>query len=66
MRIIVGDAFHDVPDGATVKDVLVLLDERVERVLVELNGSYVPPQSHARTRLRQGDRMEIIEPAPGG
>jgi thiamine biosynthesis protein ThiS len=65
MIIIDGDE-REVPDGASVADVLQILAEPAPHVLVELNGTHVPPEKQREVRLEPGDRLEIIHPAFGG
>jgi len=66
VKIRIDDQPVEVPDGATVADVLEDLGEAVGHLLVELNGVYVYPEDHGRRRLHPGDRLEIIYPAFGG
>jgi thiazole synthase len=51
---------------ATVAALLGVLGLGDRRVAVELNGSVVPKASHAATRLRSGDRVEIVGFVGGG
>lgn len=66
MTIIIDGDEREVPDGATVTEVLRILTEPAPHVLVELNGTHVPPERQGETRLEPGDRLEIIHPAFGG
>lgn len=66
MKIIVFGLPKEVPDDATVSEVLRVLDEPVKHVLVEINGRYVRQQEYDETRLQEGDRLEVIYPAFGG
>ncbi len=54
------------PDGATVADLLVLLQLAGRRVAVELNLDIVPRSAHAEHRLQPGDRVEVVHAIGGG
>ena len=66
MRIIVDGIPEDVPDRATVLDVLSQHGEPTTHIIVEINGSFVHPQDYGETKLKPGDRMEVVYPAFGG
>jgi len=66
MRIVVDGLPEDVPDGANVLQVLQQRGEPTTHVLVDINGSFVHPQDYNKTKLRAGDRMEVVYPAFGG
>jgi thiamine biosynthesis protein ThiS len=66
VTIIIDGDEREVPDGATVADVLRILAEPAPHVLVEVNGTHVPPERHGETHLKPGDHLEIIHPAFGG
>lgn len=66
MRILLnGDSF-ELPDGATVADLLVRLDLTGRRVAVELNLDIVPRSLHSETVLREGDTLEVVHAIGGG
>ncbi|MDX5371012.1 MAG: sulfur carrier protein ThiS [Pseudomonadaceae bacterium] len=60
-----GEAY-ELPEGATVADLLVRLDAAGKRVAVELNLDIVPRSQHAATVLRDGDRLEVVHAIGGG
>ena len=66
MRIIVDGLPEDVPDRSKVLDVLEQRGEPTTHIIVEINGSFVHPQTYSEKRLMPGDRMEIVYPAFGG
>ena len=66
MQIIVDGLPKQVPDGATVGEVLRLLGEPIGSILVEVNGIYLRPGDYDRRALAPGDRLEVILPATGG
>lgn len=66
MNIFVDGLEQEVPDRATVADVLEKLGEATSQALVELNGAFVDKSSYAETVLKPGDRLEVIYPAFGG
>ena len=66
MQIFVDGQPKEVPDGASVAQVLDLLDEPVNSILVEVNGAYVRRSDYPSRTLRAGDHLEVILPAHGG
>jgi thiamine biosynthesis protein ThiS len=66
MRIILNGFEHEVPEGATVLEVLETEGEPVGHVLVELNGRHLRPYDYSATVLFENDRLEAILPAAGG
>lgn len=60
-----GDA-RELPDGATVGDLLVDLGLAGVLVAVERNQDIVPRARHAATALAEGDVIEIVHFVGGG
>ena len=60
-----GDAV-DLPDGATVADLLAALGLGGRWVLVERNGEPVRRSDLDTTRLAEGDRLELVRAVAGG
>ena len=56
----------ELPDGATVADLLVRLDAAGKRVAVELNLDIVPRSQHGTTVLHDGDQLEVVHAIGGG
>ena len=66
MRIVVDGLPEDVPDRTTVLDVLKKRGEPTAHIIVEINGSFVHPNSYGEKEVQPGDRMEVVYPAFGG
>lgn len=56
----------EVADDASVADLLELLGLAKRLVVVERNGEPVPRSERATTRLRDGDRLELVRAVAGG
>jgi sulfur carrier protein len=56
----------ELPDGATVDDLLASLGLGGKWVLVERNGEPVARGALATTRLAEGDRLELVRAVAGG
>lgn len=56
----------NLPDGATVDDLLRVLNLGGKWVLVERNGEPVPRRELATTALAEGDRLELVRAVAGG
>jgi thiamine biosynthesis protein ThiS len=65
MNILVNDTATEVPTGATVADLLQLLDKQ-QHVAVELNMEVVPRRTHAEVQLTDGDSVELVTLVGGG
>ena len=56
----------ELPEGATVQDLLKLLAAAHRPVAVEVNLELVPRAQHHERRLQDGDRVEVVGLAGGG
>ncbi len=56
----------DLPQGATVADLLAALGLGERWVVVERNGEPVPRAEVASTVLADGDRLELVRAVAGG
>ena len=57
---------RQVPDGASVAELLALLGLAAPKVAVERNLEIVPRSAWASTRLAPGDRLEVVHFIGGG
>jgi thiamine biosynthesis protein ThiS len=62
----INDQSRDVPDGASLADLLAELGTDPKYVAVEINGELVPRKEHPRRILAEGDRLEIVTLVGGG
>ena len=66
MEVIVNGNARDVPDGLSVKDLVVHLGLSDGPVAVEINREIIPRLEHATRRVAQGDAIEIVHFVGGG
>ena len=66
MRVTANDDPVDVPEGATVADLLTALGLDRKWVVVERNGEPVARADVASTVLAAGDRVELVRAVAGG
>ena len=66
MKLTVNGEAREVPQAASVADLLDLLEVRAPRVAVEVNRAIVPRARHAEHRLADGDTIEIVTFVGGG
>lgn len=66
MQILLNGESLELPDGATVADLLVRLELTGRRVAVERNLDIVPRSQHTTTALADGDRLEVVHAIGGG
>jgi thiamine biosynthesis protein ThiS len=57
---------RQVPDGASVAELLALLNLAAPKVAVERNAEIVPRSAWGATRLAAGDRLEVVHFIGGG
>jgi sulfur carrier protein len=66
VRATVNGENRELPHGATVADVLTLLDAPRRGVAVAVNGMVVPASNWQAVSVHDGDRVEILTAAQGG
>ena len=66
MHVTVNGAERDVPDGATVADLLAEMGIGLRFVVVERNGEPVLAAEFPATGVGDGDRLEGVKPTAGG
>lgn len=66
LTIEVNGEAREVPEGASVADLLALLRLAAPKVAVERNLEIVPRSAWTTTRLTPGDRLEVVHFIGGG
>jgi len=66
VRVIANGKPVELHDGATVTDLLTMLNLGARWVLVERNGEPVPRAEAPTTVLEGGDRLELVRAVAGG
>lgn len=66
MFVVVNDQSREMPDGATVADLLESLGLSDRPVAVEVNTKLVTKAQHPKCTLSEGDRVEIVTLVGGG
>lgn len=66
MRVQVNGSPRDLPEAATIAQLLDQLHIRRDGTAVEVNREIVPRARHAETVLREGDAVEIVTFVGGG
>ncbi len=66
MRIRINGEDRDLPDAASVADLIATFQLTPERVAIEVNERLVRRAVYAETRLQPGDRVEIVTLVGGG
>jgi thiamine biosynthesis protein ThiS len=66
MRLLVNGDPRDFHEGSTVASLLADLELDPRRLGVERNRDIVPKSAYARTRLAEGDVIEIVHFVGGG
>lgn len=66
MKVLVNGVARELPEGATVRTLLVELGLGATAVAVERNRALVPRAEHATTVLAEGDRLELVTLVGGG
>jgi sulfur carrier protein len=66
VTVLVNGDGRDLADGATVADAVAAVTGQARGVAVAVNGEVVPRADWPRTRLRAGDRVEVLTASQGG
>ncbi|HWM77603.1 MAG TPA: sulfur carrier protein ThiS [Methylomirabilota bacterium] len=66
MRVLVNGEPMELPEGLSVDDLLLQLKVKREYTAVALNREITPKTQYADTRLKDGDKVEIVRPMGGG
>jgi sulfur carrier protein len=66
MQVTINGQPRQLPDRATIAELLGELHLTGKPVAVEVNLDLVPRQRHAEHRLAEGDRLEIVTLVGGG
>jgi sulfur carrier protein len=66
VKLLLNGTVHENDEGRTLGDLVRALGVRVETVAAEVNGAVVPRAAWATTRLKDGDRIEIVTLTGGG
>ncbi len=66
MQLTVNGAPADLPDGASVADLVAVRAEDRRRLAVARNGEVVPRSAWAATALAPGDTVEVLAAVAGG
>jgi sulfur carrier protein len=66
MRVMVNGAAMEVPEGLNVDGLLDHLKVKREYTAVAVNREITPKTHYADTRLKDGDKVEIVRPMGGG
>ena len=65
MRVSLGGKEMEIQDGLTLRE-LVSSRPGTGRVLVELNGNLIKTEQWGQTRLKPGDKIDLIQVVVGG
>jgi sulfur carrier protein len=66
MLVVANGAPTELPEGATLVDLLAALGLGAKWVVAERNGDAVDRADMARTVLADGDRIELVKAVAGG
>lgn len=66
MKVVANGEPVDLPERATVEDLLTAMGLGRKWVVVERNGEPVERRAMAATTLAEGDRLEVVRAVAGG
>jgi len=66
MQVIANGIPTAVPEGATLSDLIAALGLGAKWVVAERNGDAIDRKDMPRTRLADGDRVELVRAVAGG
>jgi thiamine biosynthesis protein ThiS len=66
IQIVVNGLNESVPGDSTIASLIAQFGEDDSHLIVEYNGRFVYPQKYGEILVRDGDRLEFINPNFGG
>jgi len=66
LNVLVNGEQKEIAEGAAVSDLITTLGLKPERLAVELNRRVIRRAEWPSTRLREGDKVEIVHFVGGG
>ena len=66
MNIAINGEQHTLEDGLNLQHLISLLGLEDKRLAIEVNQDIVPRSEHASYKLKQDDRVEIVQAIGGG
>ena len=66
MQVIVNGTSEPLQEGITLHDLIATRGLDPSRVVAELNREIVPGEEFPKTRLQEGDRLELLQFVGGG
>ncbi len=66
MQLMINGESRRVEEAISIAQLLEMSDLSGKRIAVEVNESIIPKGRHAETRLKDGDKIEIIHAIGGG
>ena len=66
MKIIVNGMKQEVPEKASILELIEYCEEQDVHLVVEYNGGFVYPKQYETLRVQEGDTLEFIHPDFGG
>jgi thiamine biosynthesis protein ThiS len=66
IKVILNGCEERISEGATILDLIALLNETDRHLIVEHNNFLIPPSQYATRTVADGDIVEFINPNMGG
>lgn len=66
MNVVVNGEISRIDEPITLHGLIHRLELEGKRLAIEVNEEIIPRSQHARYRLREGDRVEIVQAIGGG
>ncbi len=66
MHITLNGTPRELAEESTIADLIVLLALQGQRYAVEVNEAIVPRSIHDSHKIREGDRIEVVQAIGGG
>jgi thiamine biosynthesis protein ThiS len=66
IKVILNGCEERISQGATIQDLITLLNEQDRHLIVECNNFLIPPAHYSTHTVADGDIVEFINPNMGG
>ncbi len=66
MEITINGVKENVPENSSITDLMGRFQDKKAHIILQHNGEFVYPEKHATTVVKEGDKIEFINPDLGG
>ncbi len=66
MHVTINSESKEIPENSSVAELVILLELQNKRLAIEINKELVPRSTFAEHKIRENDKIEIVQAIGGG